>query len=226
GALILRKRLPVSRFCVNKKPNELPRVESFAQKEKISQEEFQMSTEEESTVSINIKKISQEEFQMSTEKNHELEKVADPSVAYSLYTYQNYRAEKTCLQSTMYNLNSKSKSFQTNTQQFPIPKGKVSKTQNENSSQENLQKKLEQCLASYRTTFKDMQRSLKRKAPSDDAFPNLFAKNDDEIIRTHTDLIEAIFEALPDIDFKQLYRDVKAWASSSAMKPHTIGKKY
>ncbi|GIY68407.1 ATPase [Caerostris darwini] len=68
---------------------------------------------------------------------------------------------------------------------------------------------LEQCLASYLTTFKDMQRSLKRKAPSDDAFPNLFAKTDDEVIRSHTDLIEAIFEALPDIDFKQLYRYVK-----------------
>ncbi|GIX94955.1 hypothetical protein CDAR_296311 [Caerostris darwini] len=68
---------------------------------------------------------------------------------------------------------------------------------------------LEQCLASYRTTFKDMQRSLKRKAPSDDAFPYLFAKTDDEVVRSHTDLIEAIFEALPDIDFKQLYRYVK-----------------
>ncbi|GIY56561.1 hypothetical protein CEXT_613521 [Caerostris extrusa] len=64
-------------------------------------------------------------------------------------------------------------------------------------------------LALYRITFDDMHHSLKRTAKSDDAFPNLFAKNDDEVIRSHTDLIEAVFEALPDIDFKQLYRYVK-----------------
>ncbi|GIX71050.1 hypothetical protein CEXT_376531 [Caerostris extrusa] len=121
--------------------------------------------------------------------------------AYSLYTYQNYRVEKTCLQSTMYNLK---------TQNFckgPVWNKQIILYWTADIFVDTLL--LEQCLASYHTTFKDMHRSLKRKAPSDDAFPNLFAKNDDEIIRSHTDLIEALFEAFPDIDFKQLYRYVK-----------------
>ncbi|GIY53010.1 hypothetical protein CEXT_758801 [Caerostris extrusa] len=123
--------------------------------------------------------------------------------------------------------NPKSKSFQTNTQQFPIPKGKFQNTKREFIPGKSPKKKLgllflqrtrleqanyslldrrylcghialEQCLASYRTTFKDMQRSLKRKSSKRRHLPESVCQ---KLRRSHSFSYrfnrEAIFETFP-----------------------------